>query len=102
MEPAGLFGVQAVYDALRIRLQEAFGIQPSEETWQGYRVMAHAPEQRMLQMDEILTGLQEDSAPNGAMVCRRLISAFRREHPRSHANLQFIVQPLNAALQMPV
>lgn len=180
-------GAEAVYDALRIRLQEDFGVQPSEETWQVYRVMAHAPEQRMLQMDEILTGLQEDSAPNGAMVCdydyfkvlcfsesrkkkreghevhialisisdegyskrsistamdqleevlkanlrlgdtisrcsttqyiimlpkadyenpcmvcRRLIAAFSREHPRSHANLQFIVQPLNAALQMPV
>ena len=181
-------GAEEVYDSLRARLQEEFGVQPSEETWQVYRAMAHAPKQRMLQMDEILTGLQEDSAPNGAMVCdydyfkvlcfsesrkqrredhevhialisvsdadgyskrsisnamdqlevvlknnlrlgdtisrcsttqyiimlpkadyenagmvcRRLIAAFQRAHPRSRANLQYIVQPLSPAMQMPI
>ncbi len=181
-------GAEAVYEALRKRLQEEFGIQPTEETWQVYRAMAHAPQQRTLHIDEVIAGLQEDSSPNGAMlcdydhfkvlcfsesrslersgheshvaligiadnggyskrsisnamdqleevlksnlrlgdtvsrcsttqfivmlpkanyenscmVCRRLLAAFHRAHPRSQANIQFIVQPLTPVMQMPV
>ncbi len=183
-------GAENVYESLRKRLMEDFGIQPSEETWQVYRSVVHSTGEHTLQIDEVLSQLQEKSAPNGALVCdydyfkvlcfsesrslvrnghqthvallgivesssgeplsrrtvnqamdnleqvlmanlrlgdaiarcstsqfivmlpkanyddscmvsRRLLAAYRRAHPRSTVNLQFIVQPLTPVTRMP-
>ncbi len=62
-------GATEVYEALSKRLFDDFGIHPSEETKTIYRETVHAPEGRVLPMDEILLHLQEASGENGAMVC---------------------------------
>ena len=38
---------------------------------------------------------------NSCMVCRRVIAAFRREHPHISADIHFMVQPLTPQLQVP-
>ncbi len=58
-----------VYESLSRRLFDDFGIQPSDETKTVFRDCVHAPEGRVLPMDEVLEHLQEPPAESGAMVC---------------------------------
>ena len=59
----------AVYDGLRKRLFDDFGISPSEETRAIYREAVHTPEERTLPIDEVLEQLQEPEVFPGAMEC---------------------------------
>lgn len=62
-------GAAAVYDSLRKRLFDDFGIRPSDETRQVYRATALSPEDRTLHMDEVAEQLREPDIKFGAMVC---------------------------------
>ena len=62
-------GAAAVYENLRKRLFDDFGIRPSEETRAVYRKAAHTPGDRALPIDEILEHLQEQEIIPGAMQC---------------------------------
>lgn len=62
-------GAAAVYESLRKRLFDDFGIRPSEETRAVYRETAHSPEERTLPIDEVLEHLQEPEVIPGAMQC---------------------------------
>jgi len=64
-----LKGASAVYDSLRKRLFDDFGIRPSEETQAIYRQAVHTPEERTLPIDEVLEHLQEPEVTPGAMQC---------------------------------
>ena len=62
-------GASAVYESLRKRLFDDFGIRPSEETRAVYREAVHTPEERTLPIDEVLEHLQEPEIIPGAMQC---------------------------------
>ena len=62
-------GAAAVYENLRKRLFDDFGIRPSEETRAVYREAAHTPGERALPIDEVLEHLQEPEVVPGAMEC---------------------------------
>ena len=62
-------GASAVYESLRKRLFDDFGIRPSEETRAVYREAVHTPEERTLPIDEVLEHLQEAEVNPGAMQC---------------------------------
>ena len=62
-------GAATVYESLRKRLFDDFGIQPSEETRAIYRETAHAPGDRALPIDEVLEQLQEPEIIPGALIC---------------------------------
>lgn len=62
-------GAAEVYDRLSKRLFDDFGISPSEETRAVYRATAHAPEERVLGIDEVMHTIQEASTPIGALQC---------------------------------
>ena len=62
-------GASAVYESLRKRLFDDFGIRPSEETRAIYREAVHTPEERTLPIDEVLEHLQEPEVIPGAMQC---------------------------------
>ena len=62
-------GAAAVYESLRKRLFDDFGIRPSEETRAVYREAAHTPGERALPIDEVLEHLQEPEMIPGAMEC---------------------------------
>lgn len=62
-------GAAAVYESLRKRLFDDFGIRPSEETRAVYREAAHTPGDRTLPIDEVLEHLQEPEVTPGAMQC---------------------------------
>ena len=62
-------GAAAVYESLRKRLFDDFGIRPSEETRAVYREAAHTPGDRALPIDEVLEHLQEPEIIPGAMQC---------------------------------
>lgn len=62
-------GAAAVYESLRKRLFDDFGIRPSEETRAVYREAAHTPGNRALPIDEVLEHLQEPEVIPGAMQC---------------------------------
>ena len=62
-------GAVEVYETLSQRLFDDFGIRPSEQTREVYRVAAHSPEDRTLPMDEVLEHLQEPEPLPGAMEC---------------------------------
>ena len=62
-------GAAAVYESLRKRLFDDFGIHPSEETRAVYRQAAHSPASRLLPIDEVLEHLQEAEVNPGAMQC---------------------------------
>ena len=62
-------GAAAVYESLRKRLFDDFGIRPSEETRAVYRQAAHTPGERTLPIDEVLEHLQEPEVTPGAMEC---------------------------------
>ena len=62
-------GAAAVYENLRKRLFDDFGIRPSEETRAVYREAAHTPGDRTLPIDEVLEHLQEPEVIPGAMEC---------------------------------
>lgn len=62
-------GAAAVYESLRKRLFDDFGIRPSEETRAVYREAAHTPGERALPIDEVLEHLQETEVIPGAMQC---------------------------------
>ena len=62
-------GAAAVYEGLRKRLFDDFGIRPSEETRAVYREAAHTPGDRALPIDEVLEHLQESEVTPGAMQC---------------------------------
>lgn len=64
-----LKGASAVYESLRKRLFDDFGIRPSEETRAIYRDAVHTPEERTLPIDEVLEHLQEPEVRPGAMQC---------------------------------
>ena len=59
----------AVYEQLRKRLFEDFGIQPSAETKAIYRQNVHSPGDRTLPIDEVLEHLTEPELIPGAMLC---------------------------------
>ena len=62
-------GATAVYESLRKRLFDDFGIRPSDETRVIYREAVHTPEERTLPIDEVLEHLQEPEVIPGAMQC---------------------------------
>lgn len=62
-------GAAAVYESLRKRLFDDFGIRPSEQTRAVYREAAHTPGDRALPIDEVLEHLQEPEIIPGAMQC---------------------------------
>ena len=62
-------GASAVYEGLRKRLFDDFGIRPSEETQAAYREAVHAPAERTLPIDEVLEDLREPEVLLGAMEC---------------------------------
>jgi len=62
-------GASAVYENLRKRLFDDFGIRPSEETRAVYRETVHTPGERTLPIDEVLEHLQEPEVIPGAMQC---------------------------------
>ena len=62
-------GAAAVYESLRKRLFDDFGIRPSEQTRAIYREAAHTPGDRALPIDEVLEHLQEPEIIPGAMQC---------------------------------
>lgn len=62
-------GAAGVYESLRKRLFDDFGIRPSEETRAVYREAAHTPGDRALPIDEVLEHLQEPEVVPGAMQC---------------------------------
>jgi len=62
-------GAAGVYEALRKRLFDDFGIRPSAETQAVYREAAHTPGERALPIDEVLEHLQEPEVIPGAMQC---------------------------------
>ena len=62
-------GAAAVYENLRKRLFDDFGIRPSDETRAIYREAAHTPGERALPIDEVLEHLQEPEIIPGAMEC---------------------------------
>ena len=62
-------GASAVYENLRKRLFDDFGIRPSEETRAVYREAVHTPGERTLPIDEVLEHLQEPEVIPGAMQC---------------------------------
>lgn len=62
-------GAVAVYESLRKRLFDDFGIRPSEQTRAVYRAVAHTPGERALPIDEVLEHLQESEVIPGAMQC---------------------------------
>ena len=62
-------GAAAVYESLRKRLFDDFGIRPSEETRAVYRESVHTPGDRALPIDEVLEHLQEPEIIPGAMQC---------------------------------
>jgi len=62
-------GAAAVYETLRKRLFDDFGIRPSEQTRDVYRKAAHTPGDRALPIDEVLEHLQEPEVIPGAMQC---------------------------------
>ena len=62
-------GAAAVYENLRKRLFDDFGIRPSDETRAVYREAAHTPGERALPIDEVLEHLQEPEVVPGAMEC---------------------------------
>ncbi len=61
-------GAAGIYETLRQRLFDDFGIQPTEETKAVYRTWAHSPEDRTLPIDEVLAYLQEPPTA-WAMIC---------------------------------
>ena len=81
-------GAAEVYERLSKRLFDDFGICPSEETRTIYRAAAHAPGDRVLSIDEVMSSLQEREPPSGALQCdydyfRILCYALRRTLERS-------------------
>lgn len=60
---------EEVYHALRKRLFDDFGIQPSEQLRKIYRELIHSPTQGQLPLDEVLEHLQEPEFTAGAMQC---------------------------------
>ena len=62
-------GAAEVYERLSKRLFDDFGICPSEETRTIYRAAAHAPGDRVLSIDEVMSSLQEREPPSGALQC---------------------------------
>ena len=62
-------GAANVYESLRKRLFDDFGIRPSEQTRAVYREAAHTPGDRALPIDEVLEHLQEPEVIPGAMEC---------------------------------
>lgn len=62
-------GAAAVYENLRKRLFDDFGIHPSEETRAVYRQAVHSPSAKVLPIDEVLEHLQEPEIIPGAMQC---------------------------------
>ena len=62
-------GAASVYENLRKRLFDDFGIRPSDETRAVYREAAHTPGERALPIDEVLEHLQEPEVVPGAMEC---------------------------------
>lgn len=62
-------GAASVYESLRKRLFDDFGIRPSEQTRAVYREAAHTPGDRALPIDEVLEHLQEPEVIPGAMEC---------------------------------
>ena len=100
-------GAAEAYDSLRRRLLTDFGIGPSEETQAVYRAAVHAPEDRILPMEEVLAQLQEPEAPAGALQCdydyfKMLCFAQRRAGERSgeeaHVVLLSVMGPEGKAL----
>ena len=62
-------GASTVYENLRKRLFDDFGISPSDETRAAYREAVHTPEERTLPIDEVLEHLHEPEVIPGAMEC---------------------------------
>lgn len=58
-----------VYETLRKRLFDDFGIHPGEQTRRVYRELLHSPNQAQLPLDEVMEQLQEPGASVGAMQC---------------------------------
>lgn len=62
-------GAAAVYDGLKRRLLQDFGLLPSEETLALYRSVVHGPGQRALDIEEVLLHLQESENSTGPLQC---------------------------------
>lgn len=62
-------GAANVYENLKKKLFDDFGITPNEETRAIYRAAAHTPGDRNLPMDEVLDNLREPDSKSGALMC---------------------------------
>lgn len=62
-------GAAEVYGQLSKRLFDDFGVSPCEETRTVYRAAAHAPEERELNIEEVMRTIQETNPPAGALQC---------------------------------
>lgn len=62
-------GAAEVYETLSRRLFDDFGITPSEETRAVYRASVHAPEERVLSMDDVMGTLWDVDTLPGAFQC---------------------------------
>lgn len=64
-----LKGATQTYERLSKRLFEDFGIYPDDKTREIYRAAVHAPQDRVLHIEEILHHLQDPDRKVGAMRC---------------------------------
>lgn len=62
-------GASQVYESLRKRLFDDFGIQPSEETKAVFRNAVRAPGEQLLSIDAVMQQLYEKEAKPGALLC---------------------------------
>lgn len=62
-------GAEGVYEGLRKRLFEDFGIRPSEQTRAVYRQAVHSPDRQSLPAEELLDQLRESEPKTGALQC---------------------------------
>ena len=104
-------GAAAVYEALSKRLFDDFGIRPSEQTREVYRIAAHSPEDRTLPMEEVLQHIQEPEGNTGAMQCdydyfkvlcyaeSRAMERNGTEKPLSKRSLDRIMEQLGIELR---
>lgn len=52
-------------------------------------------------ISQYIVMLPDANYENSCMVCRRVIAAFRHQHPGIAADIHFIVQPLNPSIRVP-
>lgn len=100
-------GAERVYEDLRTRLFDDFGIHPSAETRKVYRELIHSPNQAQLPLDEVLEHLQEPVFSAGAMQCdydhfKVLCHAQSRDMERSGNVTHVVLISVASATEKPL